>query len=210
MLKVTDQGTGIPKKILNRIFEPFFTTKGVGRGTGLGLSTAYGIVKNHGGDIHVVSEIDRGATFHIYLPALTECSALPAADTATEKVAGQGTVLLVDDELAVLESVSKLLAISGFEVLAAPTGDMALTLFEENRESVDLVVLDLVMPRLSGRELFYKIRQIDPQVKVLLSSGCGMAGQAEELLDAGCCAFIQKPYDIDQLSTKVMEILSGE
>ena len=209
LIKVSDQGVGIPGKILDRVFEPFFTTKGLGQGTGLGLSTAYGIVKNHGGEIFVESEVDKGSCFFIYLPAqVAEADGLDHPVTC-KRVAGKGTVLIVDDESVVLGPSSKLLQRKGFNVLKASSGEAALGIFSENWKTIELVILDLIMPKMSGKDLFYKMKEINPDVKVLLSSGFNMSGDAEELLGKGCCGFIQKPYDINHLAAKIMDILSG-
>ncbi len=209
LIKVSDRGTGIPKNILDRIFEPFFTTKGLGQGTGLGLSTAYGIVKNHDGDICAESEVDKGTTFFIYLPALSANDTGPAATLDSREVAGHGTILLVDDEPSVLDPSATLLEHLGFTVFKALNGSVAMELFQNHWESIDLVLLDLILPSMSGKDLYYKFKEIDPQVKVLISSGFSQAGQAEELIADGCLGFIQKPYDINELSTTMMKILSA-
>jgi two-component system cell cycle sensor histidine kinase/response regulator CckA len=210
LVRVSDHGTGIPQNIMDRIFEPFFTTKGLGHGTGLGLSTAYGIVKNHDGDICVESEVNKGSSFFIYLPALSAESMGPAANPESEKVAGQGTILLVDDEPAVIDPSATLLEHLGFTVLKAPSASLAMKIFQKNWKSIDLVILDLILHKTSGRELYYKFRELNPQVKVLLSSGFSLSGQAEELIANGCRGFIQKPYAITKLSKTMMDILSAE
>lgn len=210
LVKVSDCGTGIPPKIMDRIFEPFFTTKGLGRGTGLGLSTAFGIVKNHDGDICVESGVNKGSIFFIYLPALSAASTSPAENHQSKEVAGQGTILLVDDDLTVIEASELLLERLGFTILKASSASVASEIFQKNWNRIDLVVLDLILPYMSGKELYYKFREINPQVKVLLSSGFSLSGQAEELLANGCKGFIQKPYDIMKLSAMMMDILSAE
>jgi two-component system cell cycle sensor histidine kinase/response regulator CckA len=210
MVKVSDSGTGISKKILDRIFEPFFTTKGLGRGTGLGLSTAYGIVKNHDGDICVESEVGKGSTFFIYLPAFSADGTCPAATLESPKIACYGTILLVDDEPNVLHPSATLLERSGFTVSKAISGSIAMEMFQKDWENIDLVILDLILPDVSGKDLYYRFKEINPQVRVLISSGYGQAGQAEELIANGCLGFIQKPYNITELSTLMMEIISAE
>jgi two-component system cell cycle sensor histidine kinase/response regulator CckA len=210
LLKVSDCGIGIPEKIIDRIFEPFFTTKGLDRGTGLGLSTAYGIAKNHKGIITVESVLNKGSSFSVYLPAASEDSNEQVETIAHETVAGKGTVFLVDDDLMVMEATSELLELMGYRVLEAYDGPEALDLFREHWQQIDLVILDLILPALSGKDLFYKMKAVHPEVKVLLSSGFSMVGQAEELLDVGCRGFIQKPYHHHQLSAKIMEILSAD
>ena len=210
LLKVSDLGAGIPKDILDRIFEPFFTTKGFENGTGLGLSTAYSIVKNHHGEIYVESEVNKGSSFLVYLPSLPDGSIESVPDIVSEVVARQGTILLIDDEPEVIETSSKLLELMDFTVIKAADGEVALEIFQKDWERIELVILDLVLPNMSGRDLYYKLKEINPKVKVLISSGFGISGHAEELLKNGCRGFIQKPYNINQLSEKMMAILSAE
>ena len=208
LLKVTDSGSGIPKIIQNRIFEPFFTTKGLERGTGLGLSTSYGIVKNHGGEITVESEINRGTRFLVYLPVDDGGIEPTGRDESNGLISGQGVVLLVDDDPEILSTMSKLLEHSGYQVLVAADGRAALAKYQKEGQRIDLVILDLIMPSIDGSDLFYRLKKINPKIKVLLSSGYGLAGQAETLLNDGCAGFILKPYDIKLLSLKIKEILS--
>ncbi len=210
LVKVSDHGTGIPPRTIDRIFEPFFTTKEPGRGTGLGLSTAYGIVKNHEGDICVESEVNKRTTFFVYLPAVSADATNAAAILKSRTVAAKGTILLVDDEPAVIEPSARLLEHLGFTVLKAPSASAAIELFQKNWKKINLVILDLVIPKISGKELYYKFREINPRVKVLLSSGFSLSGEAEDLLRDGCRGFIQKPYDITALSAIMMDILSAE
>jgi two-component system cell cycle sensor histidine kinase/response regulator CckA len=210
LVKVSDCGTGIPREIMDRIFEPFFTTKGLGRGTGLGLSTAFGIVKNHNGDICVESEANKGSSFFIYLPALSPDPTSPEANLESKEVAGQETILLVDDDPVVIEAVALLLERLGFTVLQASSASAAIEIFQKHWKRIDLAILDLVLPNMSGKEVYYKFREINPHVKVLLSSGFSLSGQAEELLGNGCKGFIQKPYDITMLSAMMTDILSAE
>lgn len=209
MIKVSDSGTGIPKNIIERIFEPFFTTKGLGRGTGLGLSTAYGIVKNHDGDICVESEVGKGSTFFIYLPALAADRARPAATPESRVLPCKGSLLLVDDDPNVLHPVAALLAHSGFCVFKAISGSVAMEIFQEEWARIDLVILDLILPTMCGKDIYYRLKEISPQVKVLISSGCAQDGQAAELIANGCLGFIQKPYNIQELSTRIMGIISA-
>ncbi len=210
MIKVSDSGSGIPDNILDRIFEPFFTTKGVGQGTGLGLSTVYGIVKHHDGEICVESQVGRGSTFCIYLPAHSADCTGPAAASQPPAMACQGTILLVDDEAHVLHPLAALLEHSGFTVFKAINGSAALEIFEKDWARIDLVILDLVMPHMSGKDLFYRLKEVCPGVKVLISSGYGQDGQAEALIADGCSGYIQKPYNIETLSKIMMEIIAAQ
>jgi len=205
-LSVTDSGKGIDKAIQFRIFDPFFTTKGLGGGTGLGLASVYGIVKGHNGCIEVDSDKGRGAAFHIYLPATAKKVRQPAA-TKREVFQGSGTLLMVDDEEMVLDVGVRQLERLGYNVLAARTGPEAIQCFREKKDEIDLVILDMVMPAMGGGEVFDALKKINPQVKVLLSSGYSIDGQAGELLKRGCSGFIQKPFDLNRLSQKITEIL---
>jgi CheY-like chemotaxis protein len=210
LLKVSDQGAGMPKAVLDRIFEPFFTTKGLGRGTGLGLSTTYGIVRNHGGDIWVESEVGTGSTFFVYLPAGPGEALQPPATDEPCCTPCRGTILLIDDEPHVLEASASLLAHLGFTVLVADSGPKAREQFQENWEKIDLVLLDLILPDVNGADLYYAFREIDPRLKVMICTGYGPDGQAEELIAAGCLGLIQKPYNIAKLSKTMMEIITAE
>jgi len=207
-LSITDSGEGIDNAIQSRIFDPFFTTKGLGGGTGLGLASVYGIVKGHNGYIEVDSEKGHGTTFHIYLPASDKKVKQPV-EVTSEVLQGSGTLLIVDDEEMVLKVGVKQLERLGYKVLAAQTGREAVERFEKNKDEIDLVILDIVMPEMGGGEVYDRLKKINPQVKVLLSSGYSIDGQAGELLKRGCSGFIQKPFDLKRLSQKISEILSS-
>jgi nitrogen-specific signal transduction histidine kinase/CheY-like chemotaxis protein len=206
-LSVTDTGTGMDERTLERVFEPFFTTKEMGRGTGLGLATAYGIIKGHGGIITVYSEKGHGTTFNVYLPA----SAKPLGSEETprgEVLRGSGTILLVDDEKAVVEVKKELLQTLGYAIIAANSGREALEIYRSRGPEINLVIMDMIMPEMGGEELFELLRQINPQVKVILSSGYSLNGQAVRILQRGCNAFIQKPFSIEEISAKIREVLN--
>ena len=206
LLTVRDTGVGMDKETRERIFEPFFTTKGLASGTGLGMASAYGIIEGHGGYIDVDSEVGEGATFSIYLPA-TEKVIEEKKVLSDELVKGKGTVLLVDDEKMFLEVGEELLTHLGYEVLLAENGREALELYKKNQDKIDLVLLDMVMPVMGGGETFDRMKEINTNVKVLLSSGYSIEGEAKEILERGCDAFIQKPFKMEQLSQKLREIL---
>jgi PAS domain S-box-containing protein len=206
LLSVADSGEGIDQKIQQRMFEPFFTTKELGRGSGLGLASVYGIIKGHGGYIEVESEKNRGTTFKIYFPASQKKITAPV-DGSGDIVKGSGTILLVDDEEMVLDIGAQLLNKMGYKVLQADSGDEALKLFEAHKDTIDLVILDIIMPEMGGGQLFDRLIQIQPDVKVLLSSGYSIDGEARELLQRGCKGFIPKPFSLKQLSRKVKETL---
>ena len=209
-ISVTDTGIGMDEKTITRIFDPFFTTKGLGRGTGLGLSSAYGIIKNHGGFITVYSEPGKGSTFNIYLPALRIAVHKKNDDLPSDLQKGSGTILLVDDEETILRVGANMLEALGYEVIRAADGHEALELFRKNSDQIDLVILDMIMPGIGGGEVFDAMKAIKPDIKVLLSSGYSENGQAQEILARGCNGFIQKPFDLARLSRAISEILSEE
>jgi PAS domain S-box-containing protein len=206
-ITVTDTGTGMDEKTRQRIFDPFFTTKEMGRGTGLGLATVYGIIKGHKGMINVYSELGHGTTFTIYLPASEK--EVVKKETATGTIdRGTETILLVDDEKIVLEANRGMLESMGYRVYAVESGQEAITLFKGKRNEIDLVILDMIMPEISGGETFDRLREINPGIKVLLSSGYSLNGEAQTIMDRGCKGFIQKPFRIEKLSQKVREMLN--
>jgi CheY-like chemotaxis protein len=192
-----------------RIFEPFFTTKEMGRGTGLGLASAYGIVKNHGGFIEIFSRPGEGAAFHVYLPA-TRSSVPEETETVLEMLPGTETILLVDDEDMIITVGTEMLETLGYRVLAAHSGNEAIAVIQNGVEPIDLVILDMIMPGIGGDVTFDRIRQFNPRARVLLSSGYSISGMASEILRRGCDGFIQKPFKIEQLSVKIREILDRE
>ncbi len=207
-ISVTDTGVGMDKQTQNKIFEPFFTTRQMGRGTGLGLASAYGIIKNHGGIINVYSETGRGTTFTIYLPALEQAESVSQSGAAGELKPGTGTILLVDDEAMILEVGRQLLESLGYGVLTAASGQEAVSLYRKWGATIDLVIVDMIMPEMGGERTFQSLRAISPTVRVLLSSGYSINGQASRILEQGCDGFIQKPFTLSQLSEKISRILS--
>ena len=205
-ITVTDTGTGMDEKTKERIFDPFFTTKGMGRGTGLGLATVYGIIKGHKGMIRVDSEPGHGTTFTIHLPASEK--EVVKEKTATGTIArGTETILLVDDEKMVLEVSREILEFLGYRVYAAGSGQEAIAVYMEKKTKIDMVLLDMNMPGISGGETFDRLREINSGIKVLLSSGYSIEGEAQEILGRGCNGFIQKPFHLEKLSQKVREML---
>ncbi len=206
LLTVADTGTGMDRSTIGRIFDPFFTTKERGRGTGLGLASAYGIIKAHGGYIDVYSRKGHGTTFSIYLPASNK-AVLKPAKYVREFVGGSETVLLVDDEELVRDIGRELLEAMGYRVISAKDGREAVEVYEEHRDHIDLVLLDLVMPNIGGGEAYDLMKAMDPNIKVLLASGYSIDGEASEILARGCNGFIQKPFTVKELSGKIREIV---
>ncbi len=203
---VADTGIGMDAETQQRIFDPFFTTKEVGTGTGLGLASAYGIITNHQGIIEVESDRGRGTTFMIYLPA-SDRPAIEKPRPAVERVSGNETLLLVDDEEMILNVGTQMLERLGYRVLTARTGQDAIDIYRREAGTIAMVILDMIMPAMSGRDLFERLKTIDPELKALLSSGYSIDGQAAEILKRGCNGFIQKPFTLDALSQKIRSIL---
>ena len=207
-ISVTDTGLGIDKAIQEKIFEPFFTTKEHGQGTGLGLSSVYGIVKNHRGYITVYSEPGKGSTFNIYLPAADRMPAKEKKD-APVLLRGEETILIVDDEPMLIETGETLLTELGYTVLTASDGQAAVETYAARAGDIDLVILDLIMPKMSGKTTFAELRKLNPAIKVLVSSGYGINGQVSDLLNSGCQGFIQKPFGLAKLSEQVRQALDS-
>ena len=208
-ISVTDTGIGMDAKTKRRIFDPFFTTKEMGRGTGLGLASVYGIVSNHKGIINVYSEEGYGTTFNIYLPVSEESITPPTKTVPDEVMKGTETILLVDDEERVLDAARTMLEHLGYTVLVADRGEAAWALYQDNQDRIDLVILDIIMPDTGGGEVYDRIKALNPDVKVILSSGYSFNDKASEILERGANSFIQKPYGIKDLSHKVREVIDA-
>ncbi len=206
---VTDTGVGMDEKTQQRIFEPFFTTREMGRGAGLGMASAYGIVRNHKGIINVYSEMGHGTTFAIYLP-VSDKEPIKETEPSAEVLKGKESILFVDDEDRILDAGKKMLAALGYKVMVAGSGKQAVEVFKEDHGEIDMVILDMIMPGMGGGEVYDRIKAISPNVKVLLSSGYSVEGQAEKILKRGCDGFIQKPFKIKELSKKIREILNNK
>ena len=200
------------EKTRQRIFDPFFTTKEMGRGTGLGLASAYGIIRNHGGILNVNSEKGEGATFEIYLPA-SENKIKKQKQFDDKVLEGTEAILLIDDEDMIIDIGKKMLSRLGYSVLVAKGGREAVEIISKTHNSSstpDLVILDMIMPDISGGETYDRIKAIDPHIKVLLSICYSINSQARAILERGCDGFIQKPFTIKQLSKRCREILDKE
>jgi two-component system cell cycle sensor histidine kinase/response regulator CckA len=206
LLVIKDTGIGMDEAVRKQIFDPFFTTKDKGRGTGLGLASAYGIVKNHGGTITVESKPGQGSTFTILLP-LTGAAVQPQEQPRSGLVGGHEMILLVDDEQMILDVGCAMLEKLGYRVMAAKGGRAAIETIKKVDQDIDLVILDLIMPEVDGDQVFTEIQTLRPHVPVLLSSGYAINGQAEDLVLRGCQGFIQKPFNMAALSEYVRHVL---
>ena len=207
-ITISDTGSGMDKTTLERIFDPFFTTKEMGRGTGLGLASVYGIIKSHDGYIDVESEKSYGTTFTIFLPA-TEKGVEDHTEAEARLIKGSGTLLIVDDEEMVLDVGVNMLERLGYNVLKAHNGTEAVDIFKTHNDKIKMVILDIIMPDMGGGTVYEKMKSVNPEVKVLLSSGYSVDGQAIELLERGCAGFLQKPFTLEELSKKIGQILEN-
>lgn len=207
MLSISDTGVGMTPEVKERIFEPFFTTKEMGKGTGLGLSTVYGIVKQSGGNIWVYSEPGQGTTFKIYLPRVDEPLEERKEEVIREVSRGSETILVVEDEETVRKLAVRLLKKQGYKVLDAPGGEEALALGEEFKEPIHLILTDVVMPGMSGRQVVERLQRIHPEAKALYMSGyTDNVIFHHGILEKGI-EFLQKPFTLESLARKVREVL---
>lgn len=207
-LSISDTGVGMDSTTMKHIFEPFFTTKGLGKGTGLGLSMVYGVVKNHGGGISVSTELHKGTTFYVYLPSDGETVVEQRSEGRdANSVSGKGTILVVDDEDVFREMLKDVLEYLGYEVLTARNGKEGIDVFTSNQSTIDLVILDMNMPVMGGRELFKELKRLQPGVKALLATGFTLNEEAQTLMDEGVKGFIQKPFRMDTISKAIDDVL---
>jgi len=207
-ISVADTGVGMDEETRRRIFEPFFTTKEMGRGTGLGLATVYGIIRGHYGFIDVSSEPGHGTCFMLYLPA-SDNEVVEEEPVEETILSGKETILLVDDEETVLEVTKEILESLGYEVLSACNGQDAIDVYKSEGGRIDLIILDMIMPGMGGGEAFEILKEMNPDVRIILSSGYSADGQAKGIMEKGVKAFLQKPFRIHQLSQKVREALDN-
>ncbi len=209
-LSVSDTGSGIPLSIQNRVFEPYFTTKKEGEGTGMGLAMSYGIIKNHMGGIYLTSELGKGSIFQIYLPFYKEQDkSFPETQPETKIPRGEGFILLVDDESIIRELSSTLLQQLGYQVKAVSNGQEAIDYYQQHSKEIDLVVLDMIMPGMNGPETYALMKDINPRVKVMISSGYGRDGKVQELMKNGVVGFVQKPFRIQELASEVANAIKS-
>jgi two-component system, cell cycle sensor histidine kinase and response regulator CckA len=208
LLSVTDTGTGMGKETLEHLFEPFYTTKEVGKGTGLGLAIVYGIVNNHGGCITCRSEAGKGTTFYVYLPCTERMEGSSEIGASEKPKGGTETVLLVDDEEMIRGLWKEVLIRFGFRVFTALDGESALDFYRKNREELDLVILDLIMPGMGGVKCLEEILRIDSEAKIIVTSGHYPDGTPLDTLKAGAAGFINKPYQIDDLLKEINRVMN--
>jgi two-component system cell cycle sensor histidine kinase/response regulator CckA len=213
-IEVTDTGTGMSKEIQSKIFDPFFTTKPVGQGTGLGLATVYGIVKQSGGFIDVDSELGRGTSFNIYLPRrmieASDAAPVEAAPAVARDVTGQDTILLVENEEAVRAFAARALRMRGYNVLEAGGGDEALEIVKSDNAKIDLIITDVVMPNMDGPTMVRHVKVLNPDLPVIFMSGYAEEAFRRNDQNSEDIHFLPKPFGLKQLAAKVKEVLAGQ
>ncbi|MBQ3565469.1 MAG: response regulator, partial [Alphaproteobacteria bacterium] len=213
LIEVSDTGTGIDQANLHRIFDPFFSTKEKGRGTGLGLSTVYGIVNQTGGFISVQSELNVGTTFSLYFPLVSDDEVassqaqIAAADMRHKDLTGVGTILLVEDEDAVRMFSSRALRDKGYRIIEASNGEMALEFLKKDASTIDLIISDVVMPKMDGPTLLSHIKQVNPNIKFIFISGYTEDAFRESLANDSSVHFLPKPFNLKELASKVKSVL---
>ncbi len=205
-INISDTGAGMDKELKKRIFEPFFTTKKKGKGLGMGLSAVYGTVQNHHGEIVIESELGAGTSIIIYLPLSMEKEKVD--ETPVELIKGSANILFIDDEEDIRDVAGQILEDLGYSVVLCENGLKALEYYKKEWDKVDAVVIDIAMPEMSGVEAFKAMKIINPEIKVLISTGFSMNGEVQNVLDSGAKDFIQKPFNIAELSGKLSFILN--
>ncbi|MFH0824131.1 MAG: ATP-binding protein, partial [Pseudomonadota bacterium] len=209
LLTVRDTGSGMAKDTLEHIFEPFFTTKGMGEGTGLGLAMVHGIVKQHGGHIMCYSEPGHGTSFKIYFPAVMSRGAEENTIVGKKPLGGSETILLVDDEELIRDLGARILTKAGYKVIMTHNGREALEVYREHGHEIALVVLDLIMPEMGGKQCLEGMLSHNPQIKVVIASGFSGGGPGKDALEAGAKGFVGKPYDIRQMLEVIRAVLDA-
>jgi len=207
-ISVTDTGAGMDSDTLSRIFDPFFTTRADGKGVGLGLATSYGIIKKHGGIFNVYSEKGSGTTFNIYLPASEKSAAQKQPEETSTVVRGSETILFADDEEVILEVGREILMALGYRVITARGGAAAIEVYRQKIDDIRIIVLDMIMPGMKCTDVVTALKQCNPDVRILLASGYAENSQVRQAMDCGCREFIQKPFNIPELSQKLRRVLA--
>ncbi|WP_375502970.1 ATP-binding protein, partial [uncultured Nostoc sp.] len=207
VVTVSDTGGGIPREILDRIFEPFFTTKDVGQGTGLGLSTVLGIVKSHGGFVNVYSEVGSGTSFKVYLPAVGGMETLTPEELPSQTGHGE-LILIVDDEAAIQEITRTSLEAQNYKILVASDGIEAIALYAKNKDKISAVLMDIMLPSLDGLTAIRTLRKINPQARIIASSGLMSDKKFSALIKIGINIFLPKPYTVNELLLSLQKVLS--
>ncbi len=206
-IMVSDTGTGMDQATQDRIFEPFFTTKAVGRGSGLGLASVYGVVHNHGGSIQMESALGQGTTFTLFFPAAkTTVEESPPNSKSKSALSGSGKILLVEDEILIQKYCREMIKSLGFDVVAADNGDEAVRIYKEQRTDIDLVILDMIMPGMDGFSVFNALQQINPDVKVIITSGYTVDRRMNQILCGGPHGYLKKPYTLNDLASTINEV----
>jgi CheY-like chemotaxis protein len=206
-LTVEDTGQGIPENIKNRIYEPFFTTKEKGKGTGLGLSLVYGVTKKHNGIILLKSAVKQGAKFEFYFPASDSIITEKKNSISVRAVKGVGTILVVDDEIDLLQTTESILTHLGYKIYGALNGKQAVQIYIQKVNEIDLVLLDYLMPEMDGKIIFQKLKEINPDVKVLICTGYAEQEGLQEVLEKGALGVIPKPYSIETIARKIKKFI---
>ncbi len=209
VMRITDSGCGMDAETQGRIFEPFFTTKEVGKGTGLGLATVYGIVQQHQGMIQVYSEVGKGSTFNVYLPSVEQPAASAEAEVVTSFTEGTETILVAEDDEMMQKFATNILDGAGYKVLLAGNGLEAIEVFEKNADDIDLVILDMIMPKLGGKAVYDLLHKQHPSLRFLFSSGYGTSSIHSEFMQQERIEMIQKPYTPNVLLRKIREVLGS-
>jgi two-component system cell cycle sensor histidine kinase/response regulator CckA len=205
--EVIDTGVGVPEEIRDRIFEPFFTTKPAGRGTGMGLAVVYGIIANHEGIIEVEANEPRGTIFRTYLPLAEKQAAAPAAPSPKVESSGQGRILVVDDEEVVCRVIERMLSNEGYSISLARDGEEAIERYGREKEAIDLVLIDMIMPKMNGRDCFRAMRKMNPDLRAVLITGHLPEGSAFEAITEGMKDVIFKPFSRGKLTEAVRAAL---
>ena len=207
VVSVKDSGVGIDRSLTNKIFDPFFTTKKEGEGSGLGLTMVANIIKQHGGFINLSSEIGQGTMFKIYLPRVDQVLAPEEIHEEKKDYKGKGLILIVDDEEMIRKTVKTILERSGYEVILAEDGEKGVELFKKYNRNIKIVLLDMVMPKMSGEEAFLQMKEINPELKVLIVSGFKQDDRVDKIMNLGVKGFIQKPFTLEELAAPIDKII---